>query len=188
MVKILEVMKKERRPLYFNEIAGKTKISSKNNITKNLNALSKNGLLIKKPYKNSTYYCINNENYAVFMLFALIDEFYISNLPFEVRKIISEIREKINAKYMLIFGSYAKGDYGKKSDVDILIVGIENKGALKNVLRELETLYGKRIHLEVIDKIAKDHFGKEILSYAIPIKNQVNFYEENKDDIFKVLD
>lgn len=188
MIKIIETMKKEKKPLYFNEIAEKTRILSKNNLLKNLNIALKNKLLIKKVYKNSTYYCINKDNYILSILFVLIDETYISNLPFEIRKIIEELREKIEARYILIFGSYAKGEYNNKSDIDALIIGMKNKKEVKKVSENLSILYEKKIHFEFLEKLEKNNFGREILSYAIPIKNQINFYEDNKDDIFKILD
>lgn len=187
-VRIIEIIKKEKKPLYFNELAEKTAIKSKNNLLKNLNILLDYGLIKKNTNKSNTFYSIRKENIINIILFCLIDALYLNSLPFEVRKTIEKISE-INAEYVILFGSYVKKEYDKKSDIDVLVINKTKKEDLTKIKQECLALYGKNIHFEVLDKLDyQNRFIKEVLSYAIPIKNQLNFYIENRNEIFKLLD
>ena len=63
------------------------------------------------------------------------------NMTFE--KIIKEI-EKVcrhnNVKHLYLFGSYAKGNNRKGSDIDIVVKGVDNIVKLKEDIDNIKTL------------------------------------------------
>lgn len=41
----------------------------------------------------------------------------------EISRLIKKIKAEVKPRKILLFGSYARGDYHEKSDVDLLVVG-----------------------------------------------------------------
>jgi Predicted nucleotidyltransferases len=76
----------------------------------------------------------------------------------EVKKILAEHKQEILKKYGVkiigIFGSYARGEQTKESDVDILL-DIENSVGLEfiSAMLELERLLGMRVDLVSINAV-----------------------------------
>jgi predicted nucleotidyltransferase len=58
-------------------------------------------------------------------------------LPKKVQQIVQEAKEQLQAIYsghlqeMILFGSYARGDYTKGSDIDLLILVLKYTSFLK---------------------------------------------------------
>ena len=52
----------------------------------------------------------------------------MSHLPLDIKNIIDDFVKNVNAilgnrvKKMILYGSYARGDYNKSSDIDIMIL------------------------------------------------------------------
>jgi len=90
----------------------------------------------------------------------------------EINKIIPKIRrilKKNNIKKAGIFGSYARGEHKKDSDIDILIEPPKGIGfGFAGIQLELEDKLGKKIHL-VTYKYIHPSIKKEILSDELKI-------------------
>ncbi len=83
----------------------------------------------------------------------------------QIKNKIIPILKKNGVKKAAVFGSYARGDYNKKSDVDILIkYKYDNKGYMELVglQMELEKKLKKRVDLLTFDGI-HPYLKKEIL-------------------------
>jgi predicted nucleotidyltransferase len=98
----------------------------------------------------------------------------LRRLPKELRREgleekIAEICQKNDIIFMAIFGSFAKGKQGRKSDIDIAIEF--DKNAPKNLLdlirieRELSKIFGRKVDLGILSSINPhiiDHVKKEM--------------------------
>jgi DNA-binding HxlR family transcriptional regulator len=71
VIKVIEVLAEGRA--YLNEIYEKTGIKSKNNLLKNLNALTNNKILAKEENKSNTFYSLNYQNNVSIALLNLIN-------------------------------------------------------------------------------------------------------------------
>ncbi|GAH76066.1 unnamed protein product [marine sediment metagenome] len=83
-----------------------------------------------------------------------------------------ELRGKYGVKEMGVFGSYVRGEYKKKNDLDILVEFEEEAeiGLLKFVNMEnyLSELIGVKVDL--VEKSAlKPRIGKHILKEVVPL-------------------
>ena len=90
-------------------------------------------------------YSLNLNNYLTKYYMILAETFasitYLSN-NFEVKKLFSEIGDKIGDSVML-FGSFAKGEMTQKSDIDLLVIG--DKKPDLDAVREAGRLIGREI-------------------------------------------
>ena len=124
----------------------------------------------------------------IFSIFSYFDYKKINELPFERRKAISDFLDKIKVKPLIatIFGSTAKGTFGKESDIDILL--IYNKKELKEskLKKEIEAVTGVKIQTFIIDfNYFKEQILREedkVINHAIktgfPITGNDKFYQE----------
>jgi len=83
----------------------------------------------------------------------------------EIRKKMPVFKERYKVKTMGVFGSYATGEYHKRSDVDIL-VDFEDSITLFQFLaleRELSTIVGRKVDL-VMRTALKPRIGQSILN------------------------
>lgn len=51
----------------------------------------------------------------------------------EVESLVSQIRRRYNPQRIILFGSFARGDYDKYSDIDMLIIKDTNKRFLDRI-------------------------------------------------------
>lgn len=63
---------------------------------------------------------------------------------YEIKKIIKPILKKYKVKKAYLFGSYARGDANKKSDIDFIISNVDSK-KLFDFENEVKTIFGKDI-------------------------------------------
>jgi len=88
---------------------------------------------------------------------------------------------------LIVFGSYASGNIGKKSDLDIAIV-VENGSVKKNIIPLINSI--KRKELREIDEHIftrgeflemlgdeKENLGKEIVRNHVVFYGMINFYK-----------
>jgi predicted nucleotidyltransferase len=86
----------------------------------------------------------------------------------EIEKIIQRHKQELNEKYGLItigvFGSYARGDQGSESDLDVLVEVRRPMGFVKFIRLEnyLSQLLGVKVDL-VTKKALKPNIGRRIL-------------------------
>jgi len=71
----------------------------------------------------------------------------------KVKKILIELLEErgINTKKIVVFGSYAKGEEKKDSDIDIIIVSKDFRN--KNIFERVEITRG--IHRKLVEEVMK---------------------------------
>ncbi len=88
-----------------------------------------------------------------------------------LRKELPELRRRYGVKSLALFGSYARGEEEKRSDLDILVEFEERPITLFEFIcleGELSRLLGVKVDL--VEKNAlKPVMGKQILQEAMPI-------------------
>ena len=115
-------------------------------------------------------------------------------LPFPVsnylspveKKALAELKEKIKEKYpdaeIILYGSKARGDYNKNSDIDLMIIIKDEHQINKSIsFEELEKLYflpvNEKIENEILD-ILTDIQVKYCISIDYQVKNK-SYVETN---------
>ncbi|MBI5189086.1 MAG: nucleotidyltransferase family protein [Nitrospirae bacterium] len=92
----------------------------------------------------------------------------------DIQSVLSGRMDDLRAEYpiasMRVFGSYARGEQKKSSDVDILVEFIRPIGLLKFIRleNELRRLLGVKVDLVTKDAL-KPRIGKRILKEAVGI-------------------
>jgi len=160
--KILECFYRNRsREIYFSEILRDTKLTS-NTTLKHLKNLVENNLITSIKKIGNTFYRINKKNPEIYAIFSFFDYKRFNELPSERKRAIIEFLDKLKMKPLisLIFGSTAKGTFGKESDIDILL--IYNKKESKNykLNKDIEAVTGIRIQTFIIDF---NYFKEQVL-------------------------
>lgn len=92
----------------------------------------------------------------------------------ELRRIIERIQKNKQVTLALLFGSYAKGNAHKESDIDIYV---ETKK--KSIKEEIE-LIDNRIHVKIGAYDKQNLLIKEIDRNHVIIKGLEEYYEKNK--------
>lgn len=178
VIKIIEVLKDR---LYFNQIHELTHIKSKNNLLKNLDLLVNLKILNKEKNKSNTFYSINYENQFTLILLQLININKFQNLPFDRRNAIMELIKNSKPTMSVLFGSTAKGNFKKNSDIDILLV---YNFKTKNIDVDIGSKYGIRINAVILkfsEINVKNSTIKHIFKTGYPITGHMYFYEVIKN-------
>lgn len=182
VIKIIKVLGKGR--LYFNQISELTGIKSKNNLIKNLNSMAQLKILKKEKNKSNTFYSINYENQLSLVLLQLINTNKLQNLPFERRKAVLEVISVSKPAMAVLFGSTAKGNFKKDSDIDLLLVYDSKNKEIINEIKNISSRYGVKINA-VILKFSEinmmDDAIKHIFKTGYPITGYSYFYEVFKN-------
>jgi len=151
--------------VYVNELAKIIHLST-GSCSQILRDLSLFGILKKKDLGKANYYYLNN-NYLTNELkrFVGIYRIYENEI---VKKIVSRYSEDIS---IALYGSYSKGDFTEKSDIDILVITQEKP---KVDFKDLEEKLEVEINVEKFTigqwlklKKEKDPF------YSMVIKNHI---------------
>ncbi|MBI2971457.1 MAG: nucleotidyltransferase domain-containing protein [Candidatus Aenigmarchaeota archaeon] len=104
---------------------------------------------------------LNNEKTKTLLQLSEIesrDEFYNKNR--ELKLILEDFTKSINPENVVtivLFGSYAKGNATKESDIDVLIVAERGSG-IDKVTKEIYAKYGKEINAVMM---TSDEFNKQ---------------------------
>ena len=176
-IKIIEVLLEKKA--YFNNIYEKTKIKSKNNLSKNLNLLTDNKILIKEKDKSNTFYSLNYENNILISLLNLINKTKFENLPFNIKKSILEAIFTLKPKMVILFGSYAKGNYNKKSDIDLIFFDSFEKKEIKEISKK----YGVKLNITFMEikELKKENEAlSHIIKTGYPLIGEEYYYNEAK--------
>jgi len=85
---------------------------------------------------------------------------------------LKESLKNINADFILIFGSFVKGNYSLDSDIDLLIIGKAKQSEIFNALKPVENKLGREINpviwaIKSLREKRKTGFVKEIFSKKI---------------------
>jgi predicted nucleotidyltransferase len=167
---------------YLNELAEITKIKSKNNLLKNLRNLSKANVIIIEKNRSNTFYSLNYNNPLTIAILNLINMFKFDKLPFDKKSSVLEIVSDLKPLIAILFGSTAKLNYSKGSDIDILIVTDDNIN-YKEKIREFSEQYGVKINpilISIQDFEKKDESLIHILKTGYPLTGEIFFYNELK--------
>src|SRR3989344_3956624 len=177
VIKIIDALAEGRA--YLNEIYEKTGIKSKNNLLKNLNSLTNNKILTKEENKSNTFYSLNYQNNVAIALLNLINKTRFEDLPFDVKKGIAEAIFTSKPRIAILFGSYAKKNYNKKSDIDLIFFdAIKEKG-----INEISSKYGIKLNITFmeLDELQKDNEAlSHIIKTGYPIVGGEYFYNESE--------
>ena len=160
--KILECFYRNRqKELYFSEILRETKLTQ-NTTLKHLRNLQVNKLILSNKKIGNTFYKINSKNPQVYSIFSYFDYKKLNELPSERKRAISEFLNKLKVKplIVLIFGSTAKGTFGKDSDIDILLIFNKKEANDRKLKEDIKAITGVKIQTFIIDF---DYFKEQIL-------------------------
>lgn len=140
-----------------------------------LNTLAKHKILTYEAKGNAKDYYLNLKNPVVFDLMVVAEQYksimFLEN-TFMFRDLFFKLRRIVDG-YIIIFGSYARGDYSKQSDLDVLIIGKYNQKNMDNILSQ----YPIKVNTMPMKKKAfknglfkKHNFILEVLKYHIIMK------------------
>lgn len=91
----------------------------------------------------------------------------------EIKALVSRLLKKYKAEYAILFGSYARGEATRASDIDIIIVGGKNFSALDVLAfgEELRELTGKKVDAFELREVEKNtEFYQNILREGVKIE------------------
>jgi len=140
-------------------------------------------IIFLKKAKGNTFYNINYENNMVLILLQLINILNFQKLPFERRRAVEELINEIKPTLAILFGSTAKGNFKKQSDIDILIVHNERIKKIDKKVKEISSRYGLKINPIIIkfsELDTRDEAIKHILITGYPVTGYRYFYNETK--------
>ena len=146
--KILEVFLKDPfKEIYLREIARLSK-SSLANVDNSMRLFVKNDMFKRNEMKHSTFFKPNLENDETTKIFELLEmerrkAFYVKNKNIArlLKKYTDTIIELSNKRIQLVvlFGSVARGEWTKGSDIDILAVVPDKENDIIDVLNKAKT-------------------------------------------------
>ncbi|MDZ7799083.1 MAG: nucleotidyltransferase domain-containing protein [Patescibacteria group bacterium] len=132
---------------------------------KDINNLEDEGILKSNYVGNNRFFSLN-KNYPLFKeIKSIINK--TTGLEKTLEKSLQEIK---NIDKAYIYGSYAKGESDKFSDIDLLIIGYPVSDKLENVIKQLEKRFRREINYtlysqkEFNQKKNKDPFLKDIMN------------------------
>lgn len=162
-------------------------------LLKYLASLEIRGVLASRKEGNLKIYEINIYNDLSKLFFQYFDIERLNAIEYYRAKAIKEFVYRIKTKnipyFIILFGSSAKGNYTKKSDIDLIIVYTEIN---KNLLRDIEELKKKTFAETGIkvnsvlmqlkefykEKDNKQNFAlQDALTYGYPIFGSQFYYE-----------
>lgn len=177
-IRIVEVLRNEK--MYFNQLHEKTKIKSKNNLLRNLKSLTENKVLFKEKNKSNTFYLVNYSNELSIAILNLANKIKFSKLPYSIKKSVTESIFALTPSMAIIFGSYAKENYTKESDVDLLFIDGKKD---ENKVKEISKNYGVQINIHFIKNKELNLVSDPIMHIfktGYPLSGAEYFYNEIK--------
>jgi predicted nucleotidyltransferase len=177
--KILEVFMKEPfKEVHLREIARLSKVSL-NNVDSCLRLFMKEGMFKRRKVSNMTFYRPNMENEHLLKLFEYL-EIERRKAFFEVNKKISRLLKKYvqnlvdlssrKVQMIILFGSVARGEWTKGSDIDILAVVSEKDEDLATVLNRAKVDVSPLLEIRVVTTTVN--------KFAVNFKEKTEFYGE----------
>ena len=104
---------------------------------------------------------------------------------------IDNLKDKITHFFIcLVFGSYAKNEEKKNSDIDVLfLTSISGAEIIKNVLNKINAPYQKKFHIseQNVGEFMKDLKDKDKLSIAREIFNELPIVFYGEDIFFDLI-
>lgn len=122
---------------------------SQKTIQNRLNQLGKEGILKSDSSGRTKQFTLNKENVLTdkALVVAEIKKFYnLLSKNFEIKEILTEILLKTGS-LVLVYGSFARDNWDKNSDLDVLVMGKKEKS-----LREINEKYSREIHFMFVSE------------------------------------
>jgi predicted nucleotidyltransferase len=176
-------------PIHLREISRRIGLEGQG-ITRYLNMLEKDKVLISKKDGNLKKYSLRNNN-SVYSLLSLFDIEKYNKLPVIRRQAIELFIDSLKEQPIVVFlfGSTAKESFNDDSDIDILLI-VNSRINVENALREVDAQTAQKIS---IFQITWNHFKKELklkddkvvqsaLETGYPLTNHVLFYRWVKNE------
>ena len=193
--KILEIFLKDPfKEIHLREISRLSKVSL-TNVDNSMKLFVKNGIFIRKEMSHSIFFKPNLANEETIKIFELLEmerrkAFYSKNKNIArlLKKYTDSIVELSNKRIQLVvlFGSVARGEWTKKSDVDILAVVPDKEKDIVNILNEAKTNVSPLLEIrpistttnEFIDGFkAKTEFYDNLWNDRIVLYNEFLFWQ-----------
>jgi predicted nucleotidyltransferase len=77
--------------------------------------------------------------------------------PKLIRYIVDKIVREVQPEKIILFGSYARGDFNKGSDLDLFIVVDDQRESNRAIRRKVdEALYGRRFPVDLLVRKKKE--------------------------------
>jgi len=170
-------------PIHLRDISRKIRLNESTTST-HLNNLVKGGILKTEKEANLKKFSIYKNKIP--FIFPLFDYEKLDALPLVRRDAIKLYVEKLDRKPLLviIFGSTAKGNFRKDSDIDLLVIFPEKYDDRK-IIEYVDSQTGIRIQTFKITekqfneelKFKKDKVIQSALETGFPVLNEKYFYE-----------
>ncbi len=139
-----------------------------NAIRRELNRLTKLGLLKRRPSGNRVYFTVNTGSIYYPDLLSLVSK--ESGLG---QKIIQQAKQLGDVRFAMLSRSFARGRNSTILDIDLFIVGSLNLEVLEKIISEEEKSSGKEVHYSVMGedeflfrKRKNDQFVMRILTQS----------------------
>jgi len=164
-----------KRKIHIREIARIIK-EPHSTVLRKINDLAKEGILdYEKEGKNKCYFIKNNLNAKNYIYSAEIYKLskLVGKHP-ELGIIFEDIKNIAKKGIIILFGSYAKGDYKKESDFDIYIETLDS--SIKGKIKEINSKINLKIGKFNLDSL----LVKEIIKNHIILRGVEKFYEKIK--------
>lgn len=153
-----------------NEIARRIALG-KSTISTYLTIYARDGLLNKRKTGNLISYSLNNESYVV----KALKKFYVLQKLGETG-FVQKFASYNQPVSLVLYGSYASGEYTEHSDVDILAIS-QSKRLDQPLLNKLEKALKKEVNLEVYAQGEWRKMVRAERTFAVSVKkNHVLLY------------
>ncbi|MBI5871469.1 nucleotidyltransferase domain-containing protein [archaeon] len=170
-IRIINILDKNKKGVHIRELARLVK-TSYNNAVRNMKILEQEGVIKKEKDANLIKIELKNHPLTIAYLKQAHTENFLA-LPKKISNAITEFLNELKEKPLiaLIFGSYARGNFTKDSDIDILLVFQEIKQ------KDIENT-AKRISLRTNTKISPvylnyNEFEKNLLNKEHDFSNEI---------------
>lgn len=177
--KVLEVfIKNPFEEIHLREIARLSKVSL-NNVDNSLRLFVRDGVFKRRNISNMVFFKPILQNEALLKIFEFLEfekkkEFYNKNRKIArlLKKYTQDIIDLSNKKIQLVilFGSVARGEWTKDSDIDILVVTSEKDKDVTNVLNQAKTGVSPLLQINAISTTTK--------KFIEGLKKKIEFYDE----------
>ncbi len=188
--KILEVFLKDPfKEIHLREIARLSK-SSLANVDNSMRLFVKNDMFKRNELSHATFFKPNFENEETIKIFELLEierrrAFYAKNKNIArlIKKYTDSIIEFSNKRIQLVvlFGSVARGEWTKESDIDILAVVPDKENDLVGILNKAKTDVSPLLEIRPISTTTKkfiEGFKEKTEFYDNLWKDRIVLYNE----------
>ena len=123
-------------------------------VSKSLEKLEKSGIVYHETKGRNKVYYLNLKN-SLTKIYLIKAEIYktlrIFSNNFLIQKIYCEIAVNLKQKPLVLFGSFARKEEKQESDLDLLIIGKEDK-VIKKQLKEFGNRHGRKVQIYFIKR------------------------------------